>query len=111
MDSNVHSRGVRRSHWCAASAITFFVLGLCCGVSAQPDGSPLDALDPAEIPNALRLDGQSPEIVAVVRGHKRAVASLVFSQDCKTLVSAGWDNKLIWWGVSDKKLTEAKSGA
>ncbi|MBI3409463.1 MAG: WD40 repeat domain-containing protein [Planctomycetes bacterium] len=78
---------------------------------AQSQSSSLDRLDPAKIPEELRLPNQPSEIVAILHKHTRGVAGLAFSPDGKTLVSAGWDNKLIWWRVRGSEFVAGDTAA
>lgn len=87
--------------------IAFLSLVLACGPSrAQGGASPLDGLDSSRIADKLRLAGQPSEVVAILPGHRRGVASLAFSPDGRTLASSGWDNKIRWWRVEGKEMKE-----
>jgi hypothetical protein len=44
-----------------------------------------------------------------LRGHRRLVASLVFSRDGKTLVSGGWDGAVGLWDVTEGALRSLSS--
>jgi WD40 repeat protein len=81
--------------------LTLSLVALCSLPSpprADPPGpSPLDRLDPAKIAKDDRFEGQPKELVAILKGHTRAVASLAFAADGKTLASSSWDNKVRLW--------------
>jgi WD40 repeat protein len=82
------------AHRCHVTKLLVLAWQIFIGPGHLGAGSPLDALDPARIPEDYRLANQPAEVVAVVRAHTRAVASLAFSPDGKALVSTGWDNAL-----------------
>jgi WD40 repeat protein len=59
--------------------------------------SPPDRLDPAKIDRDDRFDNQPKELVAILKGHTRAVAAVAFAPDGTTLASSGWDNRVRLW--------------
>lgn len=62
--------------------------------------SPLDRLDTARIPDEQRKLLDLPALVALVRPHNRAVASLAFSPDGTRLASSSWDNSVVLLNVA-----------
>src|SRR5262249_40391750 len=59
-----------------------------------------------KIPEEYRLPEQPAAVVAVTRVHARAVAALAFSPDGERLASTGWDKRLVFYRILDKRLKE-----
>lgn len=47
--------------------------------------------------------------VAVLKGHQTWARGIAFSQDGETVVTSGYDDRLIWWPVAAEKPTPART--
>jgi WD40 repeat protein len=70
--------------------------------------SPLDKLDADKLDAETRKFLSIPGLVAIVRAHNRAIASLAFSPDGTQLATSSWDNSVKLWHMD---LAEPKERA
>jgi WD40 repeat protein len=63
--------------------------------------TPLAALDAKQIDEEQAKLVGLKDLVALVRGHTRAVSSLAFSKDDRLLASSSWDNNVLLWMMGD----------
>ena len=80
----------------SAVLVCFLSLG-CIGWAQDKARVPLDALDPSKLSPEDKAFPHPKEMVAWLRGHNRAVASLAFSNDSKLLASSSWDSTVRVW--------------
>jgi|GEM_PF-479670 len=77
------------------------------GVIEPQTASPLDALDPAQIPAAERFPWQPKELVAVIGEHRQrhwgAILSLAISPDGKQVASGGNNGQIRRWDIATQQ--------
>lgn len=54
--------------------------------------------------DVMLWDAKSGNLIAALEGHTSNVWSVAFSPDGQTLVSSGYDGKVIVWNVAEKKI-------